>query len=167
MPSSDHRQIPIIIDILKLISPRTILDIGCGCGKYGLLAKEYLRDKPYIDGWKKVERVDGLEVFDKYITDIQKAIYDNLYIGDATEIEIGDYELYMLIDSIEHMPKDKGLELVNKLKNKGKVLIATPKKFEVHPVRYGNSHEEHISHYTYKDFNGKDYSNNDSLIVLI
>jgi 2-polyprenyl-3-methyl-5-hydroxy-6-metoxy-1,4-benzoquinol methylase len=167
MPSSDHRQIPIIIDILKEVSPKTILDIGCGCGKYGLLAKEYLRDKPYIAEWKKVERVDGIEVFDKYITDIQLAIYDTLYIGDATKIKIGDYDLYMLIDSIEHIPKDKGLELVSRLKKKGKVLIATPMRFEVHPPRYGNSHEEHISHYTYEDFGGKNYSNTNSLIVLI
>ena len=37
----------------------------------------------------------------------------------------------------------------------------------VHPERYGNKHEEHISHFTYEDFGGRDMSTNDSLIVLI
>lgn len=39
--------------------------------------------------------------------------------------------------------------------------------WELHPERYGNKHEEHISHFTYNDFGGRDMSTNDSLIVLI
>ncbi len=167
MPSSDHRQISTVIDVLLRLHPKRVLDIGFGCGKYGLLTKEYLREKPYIDGWKKVETVDGVEVFDKYITDIQRAIYDNIYIGDITELEIGNYDLILMIDVIEHIEKNKALELVGRLKKKGRLLIITPKEFCVHPVRYGNKNEEHISHFTYEDFGGENLSNNDSLIVLI
>lgn len=167
MPSSDHRQIPIVVQTYLDLHPESILDIGCGWGKYGLLAREYLRDCPWMPNWVTVKKVDAVEVFDKYITDIHRKIYDNIYIGDITELEIGEYDLILLVDVIEHIEKSKALELVENLKRKGKLLIITPKEFMVHPERYGNKHEEHISHFTYKDFGGKDMSTSDSLIVLI
>lgn len=105
-----------------------------------------------MPGWVTVKKVDAVEVFDKYITDLQEKIYDNIFIGDITELEIGEYDLILLIDVIEHIEKEKALELVSKLKKKGKLLIITPKDFCVHPERYGNKHEEHISHFTYNDF---------------
>lgn len=167
MPSSDYRQIPIVVQTYWELHPESILDIGCGWGKYGFLAREYLRDCPWMPNWKTVKRVDAVEVFENYITDLHRQIYDNIYIGDITELEVGNYDLILLVDVIEHIEKSKALELVEKLKRKGKLLIITPKEFMVHPQRYGNKHEEHISHFTYEDFGGRDMSTNESLIVLI
>jgi SAM-dependent methyltransferase len=168
MPSSDHRQIPIIIDIIKEVKPKTVLDIAFGFGKYGLLIKEYLRPKPYITGWQSVERVDGLEVFPDYVTDIQRAIYDNVIIANALEHEYEPYDLFLLVDCIEHMSKEDGRVLVDKLRKLGKVLIVTPRRFEVHPPRYGNPLEEHISVWSNDDFpTHKNYSTSDSIIALI
>jgi SAM-dependent methyltransferase len=168
MPSSDHRQIPIIIDIVKEVKPKSVLDIAFGFGKYGLLIKEYLRPKPYIYGWQSVERVDGLEVFPDYITDIQRAIYDKVIIANAIEHEYEPYDLYLMVDCIEHMTKEDGKKLVDKLRKLGKVLVVTPRRFEVHPPRYGNPLEEHISVWSNDDFpSHKDYSTGDSIIVLI
>jgi SAM-dependent methyltransferase len=168
MPSSDHRQIPIIIEIVKEVKPKTVLDIAFGFGKYGLLIKEYLRPKPYIDGWQSVERVDGLEVFEDYVTDIQRAIYDNIIIANANEVEYERYDLYLMIDCIEHMTKEQGKALVEKLRKLGRVLVVTPSRFQFHPPRYNNPLEEHISAWTKADFPPhRDYSTTDSLILLI
>lgn len=168
MPSSDYRQIPIVVQTYWEFHPESILDIGCGWGKYGFLAREYLRDCPWMGtGWKTVKRVDAVEVFENYITDLQRKIYDNIYIGDITELEVGEYDLILLVDVIEHIEKTKALELVAKLKKKGRLLIITPSEFCVHPPRYGNKHEEHISHFTYEDFGGRNMSTPESLIVLI
>lgn len=168
MPSSDHKQIPLIIDIVKEVKPKSVLDIAFGFGKYGLLIKEYLRPKPYIAGWQSVERVDGLEVFPDYVTDMQRAIYDKIIIADALEIEYEKYDLFLMIDCIEHMSKENGKKLIEKLRKLGKVLIVTPRNFEVHPPRYGNPLEEHISVWTNSDFPPhKDYSIPSSIVVLI
>jgi hypothetical protein len=168
MPSSDHRQIPIIIDIVKEVKPKTVLDIAFGFGKYGLLIKEYLRPKPYIQGWQSVERVDGLEVFEDYVTPMQRAIYDKVIIANAIGHEYEPYDLYLMVDCIEHMTKEDGTRLVEKLRKLGKVLVVTPRRFEVHPPRYGNPLEEHISVWDEGDFpTHKSYSTSDSIIVLI
>lgn len=167
MPSSDYRQIPVVVQTYWELHPESILDIGCGCGKYGFLAREYLRDCPWMPNWVTVKRVDAVEVFADYIKPLHKLIYDNVYIGDITELEVGEYDLILLIDVIEHIEKSKALELVDKLKRKGKLLIITPSQFTTHPERYGNKHEEHISSFEYSDFGGRNMSNNDSLIVLI
>jgi SAM-dependent methyltransferase len=168
MPSSDHRQIPKIIDIIKEVKPKTVLDIAFGFGKYGLLIKEYLRPKPYIQGWQSVERVDGLEVFEDYVTPIQRAIYDKVIIANAVDHEYESYDLYLMVDCIEHMSKEDGTKLVEKLRKLGKVLVVTPRRFEVHPPRYGNPLEEHISVWSEDDFPiHKSYSTSDSIIVLI
>lgn len=168
MPSSDHRQIPIIIDIVKEVKPKTVLDIAFGFGKYGLLIKEYLRPKPYIDKWQSVERVDGLEVFPDYVTDIQRAIYDNVIIANAIDHEYEPYDLFLMVDCIEHMSKEDGNKLLDKIRMLGRVLVVTPRRFEVHPPRYGNPLEEHISVWGVDDFLPcRDYSTSDSIIVLL
>ncbi len=42
MPTSHLYQISDILEIISLIRPRSVLDVGVGFGKYGLLAREYL-----------------------------------------------------------------------------------------------------------------------------
>src|SRR5258705_3003535 len=41
MPTSEHWQIPRVVDVLVRERPQSVLDVGAGYGKYGLLAREY------------------------------------------------------------------------------------------------------------------------------
>lgn len=64
MPSSPYQHISKIMDIIYNLSPNSILDVGSGFGKYGLLSREYLE---LWDGRQKYQeflrRIDGVEVF--------------------------------------------------------------------------------------------------------
>jgi hypothetical protein len=42
MPTSHKYQIKEIMELMVLINPKKILDLGIGFGKYGYLAREYL-----------------------------------------------------------------------------------------------------------------------------
>ena len=42
MPTSDMHNIVPILTIMQHLQPRSVLDIGCGFGKYGVLLREYL-----------------------------------------------------------------------------------------------------------------------------
>ena len=161
LPTSKWHQIPKIISIAYKLKPKSILDIGIGSGKYGLLMKEYVR--PDI--------LDGVEAFEPYLGDVQKSIYDNIYVEDITKMDIPKYDLYLLIDVLEHIEKEKGKELLKKLK--GRVIVAMPKNIEVDEKLnqerikdHGNKYGVHVSSWTAKELGGKDYSEK-SLVVCI
>jgi len=42
LPTGFYHQIPLIIEIVRTLSPRSILDVGVGFGKYGFLLREYM-----------------------------------------------------------------------------------------------------------------------------
>jgi hypothetical protein len=42
MPTSDVCNVPSILTVVGNLQPQSILDIGCGFGKYGMLMREYL-----------------------------------------------------------------------------------------------------------------------------
>ena len=42
MASSNPQAIPVVINLLWNIAPRSVLDIGAGLGKYGVLFREYI-----------------------------------------------------------------------------------------------------------------------------
>lgn len=160
MPTSALYQIPIIISQTMSLKPKSVLDIGFGFGKYGLLCREYLElwgtaDNP-PDYFKRKVRMDGLEIYQKYEMPHHKCIYDNLYYGDAYEmldkLEI-NYDLALLIDVFEHFEKQRALDLLNKLNGKARyVLIATPSEKDSQGPVYGNVHEKHLSFWTKDEF---------------
>jgi hypothetical protein len=134
MPTSYPENISSIICFIRSLKPKSVLDIGPGFGKYGLLCREYL------DIWNKwvyakdkwSVRIDCLEAFPDYITPVHKYIYNNIYIGDAIEVIPtlkSKYEIALLIDVFEHFTKEEGEKLISNLKKKAKsILIAIPKK---------------------------------------
>ena len=62
MPSSAPNQINQIVQLMMIVKPQSLLDIGIGFGKFGFLAREYLelwdRRNKY-DDWQR--RIDGIE----------------------------------------------------------------------------------------------------------
>jgi 2-polyprenyl-3-methyl-5-hydroxy-6-metoxy-1,4-benzoquinol methylase len=122
LPSSVLSVIDPIIKEAMSIRPKSILDIGLGYGKYGLLCREYL------EGWKNrvfpkqwIIRIDGIEIFEPY-TDLSwnEEIYDRIYVGDARKriYDVGMYDLILAIDVIEHVEKDDGIRLIHAILEK-------------------------------------------------
>ena len=160
MPTSYSENIPKIIDIIKEIQPKKVLDIGIGEGKFGLLIKEYLSNDVIVD---------GVEVYKPYITGIHRAIYRKIYNQDITKMDLRKlekYDLYLMIDIAEHLQKVTCHRILKELN--GVVLISTP--IEDYRAHYENHFEDHVSHWTLEDFSRyefKNYSTELSVIVLI
>ena len=170
MPSSYPENILPIIQLIAKHQPKTVMDIGFGRGKYGFLIKEYFH--PTVQGdWKPVERVDGIDIFLGYITKLQENIYDLIYTGNALEFTFGEYDMYLIIDVLEHWPKEEAHKLLEQLTKKGKVLISTPTNIGCQGAAHGNEWERHISQWLPHDFNRyqviEDWSNESSFIYLL
>ena len=157
MPSSYPESIPNIIQVLAVeLKPNSVIDIGPGRGKYGLMMREYFPpENEGKGGWPHIKKIDCLEIFEPYITDVHRAVYDNVFIGNALDFEFGGYDLYMMIDVVEHWPKEDALALIERCTQKGKVLVSIPKNVGEQGAHYGNEWERHVSSWTPDDFKEK------------
>jgi hypothetical protein len=143
MPTSEHWQIPYVVDVLARERPAKVLDVGAGYGKYGVLAREYA-------GATLVDAADA--VAPRY------PVYDHVYLGDLTQIEhvlpaeAAGYDLALFIDVIEHFEKADGYRVLDALTRRAKkVLIATPLGFRPQEVP-GMPYETHRSGWRPGDF---------------
>lgn len=134
--------------------PSSIMDVGCGFGKYGFLARENLevRHERYDrEDWKV--RIDCLEIFPRYITEMHKYIYDNIIMVDIRKYDVKGYDLVILGDIIEHLNKEDAVALIDRLyENNLNILISTPDGFMEQGEFLGNPHEEHLSGWDEEDF---------------
>lgn len=159
MPTSTYSQIPAVVRFLRKVMPTSILDVGIGNGKMGFIARDVL-DVMLGQKYRKEDwsvRIDGIEIFTDYIQGHQKAIYDEIFIGDAFEIidTLGNYELIILGDIIEHFEKHKAHRFMDKCFShcKDSIIICIPlgEKWTQPPV-FDNQHEEHLSFWSYEEF---------------
>jgi SAM-dependent methyltransferase len=136
MPTSEHWQIPRIVDVLVRERPRTVLDVGAGYGKFGLLAREYA-------GAARVDAVDAVPP--------RFQVYDHVYLGDLRSIESllpsdpTRYDLALFIDAIEHLEKDVAWKVLEVLTRRARrVLVTTPWGFRPQEIP-GMPYETHRS----------------------
>lgn len=155
MPSSQHFQISKIMDIIIALKPSSVLDVGAGFGKYGVLCREYLDLWDGKQQYRFGSRIDAVEVFSKYITPLHQFVYNNIYTENilalVNKLDFG-YDLVLLIDVLEHLKKEDGVMLVRKLlsKNNG-LLISTPKNPSPQKDAFGNIYETHRSNWLKQD----------------
>lgn len=121
MGTSERWQIPHVLDIVVDVRPRTVLDVGAGYGKYGVLVREYA----------PIERVDGLDVGPPRYPG-----YDHFYIGDARQIDrllpadAPFYDLALCLEMIEHLERAEVFEVLDALtRHARRVLVTTPLGF--------------------------------------
>lgn len=112
---------------------KRILDVGPGQGTYSNL----LRDLGY--------RMDAVEVWAPYVDqfDLRKK-YDNVYVGDIREFNIGDYDFIILGDVLEHLSTEDAQKLIDDIHFLDKqCLVAIPYMMPQDGEEYGNSYETH------------------------
>ncbi len=164
MGTSNWQNISYNIELLRKLDPKSILDVGVGFGRWGILFREFLEiwDNGRYNGKWQVA-IDGVEIFPGYIKDYHKYFYNEIYLGNALEFleTTGNtYDLINFGDVIEHFTKEEGVKLIELALKKGKiVLINIP--IGRHWAQEGtqeNPYEEHKSVWYNNDFTG--YKNN-------
>ena len=170
MPSSASESIPYLIEFTRKNRPELhkVLDVGVGFGKDGFLLREYYDVKE----WHKYQPKDwklqiiGVDIYDGYLSELQRILYNDIVIGNILDVlpNLGQFELAILADIIEHFTKEEGLKLLHMLFEYCEdILITTPHGFHEHKADEENPHEEHKSGWTMDDF--KEFKVIDSVVI--
>ena len=137
---------------------KSVLDLGCGFGKYGYLSREY------FDAWHGryeekswTTRIVGVEIFEKYITDTQRRVYSDIIIDDAlTYLKRSSekFDVILCMDMIEHLTKERGVELLNEMIGHCNKItfVSAPDGFVAQGSLYGNIHENHLCGWSRGEF---------------
>jgi hypothetical protein len=150
MPTSHPSQIPALLALIGATYPQSILEIGPGVGKWGLLAREYFdisdgREKYHKCDWSC--RIDCIEAFPSYITPSHEYWYDEIMVGDARErvpMLTRRYDVALLIDVLEHFTQADGTRLVTQLLQRASgLVISCPKDNGTQGAAFGNTFETH------------------------
>ncbi|KUG25113.1 glycosyltransferase [hydrocarbon metagenome] len=159
MGTSNWQQISYCVGVIRDIIPKSILDVGVGFGRWGILSREFLEvweSRNNSKDWKVL--IDGIEIFPGAIEDYHYRFYNNIYIADATEFVKKmeqHYDLIILGDVLEHISKEKAEKfLLDCLKKSDYVLLNIPiGKYWKQEEKYGNTHEQHLSFWSNSEFN--------------
>lgn len=136
MATSEHWQISRVVSVLMRENPASVLDVGCGWGKFGVMTREYTQ----------ATRVDALDVVvPRY------PVYDHAYQGDIREVEkilppgTPRYDLALFIEVLEHLEKADAWSVIGQLlRVSRRVLITTPWGFRKQEIE-GMPFETHRS----------------------
>lgn len=178
MGTSNWQNISYNIDLVRKLNPQSILDVGTGFGRWGILFREFLEiwDNSKYDGnWDRI--IDGVEIYQGYVKDYHKYFYTNIYNENAlTYLESTEkkYDMVNFGDIIEHFEKAEGEKLISLALEKAKyVLINIPigkhwkqegtqeNPWEAHKsVWYNNDFTKYKYHIikSFSDFMLRDYS---------
>ena len=114
---------PTHVSVLKkeLKDCQSVLDLGCG------------PDSP-LQYCKNIKHSIGVEAFQPYLDESQKKGIHNEYIKKnigEIEFEENSFDAVILMEVIEHMEENVGLEVLKKIEfwSKKKVIISTPNGF--------------------------------------
>lgn len=147
MPWSSDEGKDVIRKWLNEFRPiRSVLDVGTGAGHYGRMVRHYVdRDA----------QIHGVEVWEPYIERFGlDRVYDYIYTCDVRDMaRPQQYDLIILGDVLEHMPKDDAVAVVDFLKQSGKNLVVSLPIIEWHQDEVeGNPYEAHLHHWSVDEF---------------
>jgi len=155
MPTSNPDPITYVCKRIIEIKPDSVLDVGVGFGKYGFLAREYTdiwNDRYWKDEWKC--QIIGVEIFEPYVQNYHRDIYDSILIYDAFDyLKIlcldKSFDLIICSDMVEHLPKEKGTELLKQFARVGKTsIVIIPTQVRPQGPVHGNEFERHVASWT-------------------
>lgn len=155
MPVSESANLHPIIAEIERINPVGIMDLGVGFGLIGVAARNYLdarwgRCKP--EEW--AHTICGVEGWEAYENPAW-GVYDTIYIADFSEYfkEVMGWDLVLAIDSLEHLEKDKAIEIIDYLlEHNRNLVISVPLGNCEQGAVFGNEFERHRASWFVQDF---------------
>lgn len=105
--------------VLSLIRGKTVLDCGCGIGRWGYLLR------------KKGCAVVGFDLTKSNVIEAKKlSKYSALLVADASYLPFkeGSFDCLMAVELLEHLPKEKGVKFLEDTKRLARklVVLSTP-----------------------------------------
>lgn len=159
MPNSAYQNTAFVLDYVSGLEPKSILDVGAGFGRWGFLCRCHIAGGYSLVELPKQELViDAVEVFRPNISPVYDAVYNHVYHGDIREViqDLGQYDVIICGDMIEHLEKCEGLRLVDEMKKHCNMalVLSIPFGFCPQGVVHGNEYEVHRSSWGSRDFKG-------------
>jgi hypothetical protein len=153
--TSDAANVPFVVVELQRLRPKSVLDVGVGFGKWGVLAREYLEAcEGRFTREDRAVVIEGIEIFERYRNPLWSATYDRVHVGDARVVlpTLGQFDVGLFCDVIEHMPRADGRALLEELlRHCQSVILTTPLSFWSQGAQHGNAHEAHVCLWTPAD----------------
>ncbi|MBF0627504.1 MAG: class I SAM-dependent methyltransferase [Magnetococcales bacterium] len=147
MPDSFKVFDVMVTELVRKMKPTTFLDIGCGYGKYGMILRSEMPSCVRV----------GVEVEPQYVSRFRlDLLYNEIRVIDAASLVRGDnnqnFDLVVIGDCIEHMPKSQGIDLLNFLTYRSKCIVVLAPEFMTQNNLNGVDSEAHISVWSRADF---------------
>jgi len=155
MPISDLSGLPAIAAEVMRLQPETVMDLGVGCGMYGVACRQVL-DGQYgrvrADQWQR--KINGIDGWDAYRNPTWGVYTNSVEIGDFSQMDISGYDLVMMIDSLEHLEPERGAAFLEGLVQKNRHLIISVPTADssTQGEPHGNAYECHRTQYRGPEF---------------
>jgi tetratricopeptide (TPR) repeat protein len=151
--------------------PESVLDVGIGFGRWGFLCREMLDafgGRVRKEQWRT--RIEGVEIFEAYLQDHQRYIYDKIHIGDAKVVvpTLGEYGVVIIGDMLEHLGKDDAWGLFRSAMDRARIGLILNIPIGEEWLRGDvseNKYEDHLSWWTLDEF--ADYKPDTYLTTLM
>jgi len=137
-----------VVERTVACAPKSILDVGCGWGRWGFLAREFLevwvrRFRP--EDWAVT--IHGVDIHEGTWTPLHEYLYDQTFTADIrTWDPPQQYDLAICCDVVEHMTKPEAVAMLEKLMSvSAHVLVGVPLDFGLRPGFDSNPYEAHVA----------------------
>lgn len=153
MPTSDPRVISTIVHRAIGLAPASVLDLGIGYGKYGVLLREYLGQN--LDRSLRLIGVEGFPGYESARWSVYDAIRREDFSDDSKWADYSGFDLVLMVDSLEHLDMVRGRLLLRELIAHNKtILVSVPNGVSPQGAYKGNNLECHRATWTREDLLG-------------
>jgi hypothetical protein len=164
MSTGALQTVDLVVDLILKLQPESFLDVGIGSGKWGFLFREYTdiwEGRALKKQWKS--QVDGIEAYAPIVEDYQRGMYKRIFIGNAYTLieELHSYDFVWAFDLLSSFEKQRGLEMIRKMKEKTGVLLAVWQNLdEKVPMKSKspNPYDARVSSWSLEDFSKAGFS---------
>ena len=131
---------------------KTILDLGCGEGSFGL---RFNKNNEY--------KITGIDIYSPYLKKcLSRGKYKRVIKANlAKKIHLPDksYDLVVCLETIEHLKKDQGLKLLEEAERIAKkmIIFSCPVGVAAQENFDKNKFQEHLSSWYPEEFSKRDY----------
>lgn len=159
MPSCRPALLTPVIELVMEINPKSILDVGVGFGKWGVLFREYLevwQGRVRQRDW--LTRIIGIEPSAGYYNSMQPEVYTGIYHETVEQyLDRGSQEAFDLVfmaEVVEHLEREAAEAALPKLWElcKKAIIVTSPVGGSPQGAVFGNEYEKHRSAWDAKDF---------------